>query len=63
MFKITNDEAADITLLRPELPECLVNVVKRCLAKSPEDRYQSGREIKADLDACGPAITFEYGNG
>jgi len=62
MFKITNDDAADITLLRPELPECLVNVINRCLAKSVDDRYSTGREIKADLEACMPAITYEYGN-
>jgi len=62
MFKITNDEAADITLLRPELPDCLVNVVNRSLAKSVDDRFQKGSEMKAALDACGPAINFEYGN-
>jgi len=62
MFKITNDEAADITLLRPELPDCLVKVINRCLAKSVDDRYSTGSEMKADLEACMPAITFEYGN-
>jgi len=62
MFKITNDGPADIKLLRPELPDCMANVIKRSLAKSADDRYQAGNEMKADLDACGPALNFEYGN-
>jgi CHASE2 domain-containing sensor protein/tRNA A-37 threonylcarbamoyl transferase component Bud32 len=62
MFKITNDKPTDITLLRPELPECLVNIVNRCLEKSPDERYQTGAELKADINACIPAIKFQYVN-
>jgi serine/threonine-protein kinase len=62
MFKITNDDPTDITLHRPELPECLVNIVNRTLSKVADERYQTGREMKADLDACMPSINFEYGN-
>ena len=61
MFKITNDAPTDITLLRPELPECLVNIVNRTLAKSADDRYQTGAQLRADIDACMPAIKFQYG--
>jgi serine/threonine-protein kinase len=62
MFKITNEEPSDIKLLRPELPDCLVKIVNRSLSKSTDDRYQTGSEMKADLEACSPAINFEYGN-
>ena len=62
MFKITNEDPTDIKLLRPDLPDCLVNIVNRSLTKSIDDRYQTGYEMKTDLDACGPAINFEYGN-
>ena len=61
MFKITNDAHTDINLLRPELPECMVNVVNRCLAKSPDERYQTGAELKADIDACMPVLNSQYG--
>ena len=62
MFKITNDKQTDITLLKPELPECLANIVNRCLEKSPEDRFQTGGELKTAINECLPAIKFQYVN-
>lgn len=52
MFKITNDEPTDIKLSRPDLPECLVNIVTRSLKKPVDERYQTGAEMKADIDEC-----------
>jgi serine/threonine-protein kinase len=49
MFKIANEEAADIRKLRPELSEHLANVVALSLSKRPETRYQSGDLLAADL--------------
>ena len=49
MFKIANEEAADIRILRPELPENLANVVALALSKRPETRYQTGDQFAADL--------------
>ena len=37
--------------VRPELPQGLDRVVARALAKSPEERYQSARELATDLEA------------
>jgi eukaryotic-like serine/threonine-protein kinase len=51
MFKIANEEAADIRLVRPELPESLANVVALSLSKRPETRYQTGEQFAADLRA------------
>lgn len=34
----------------PELPEYLERIVMRCLMRSPDERYQSAREILNDLD-------------
>ena len=33
----------------PELPELLVGVIERCMRKDPAERYQSAREILAEL--------------
>ncbi len=35
--------------LRPDLPESLVAIIERCLQKDPGQRYQSAREILADV--------------
>ncbi len=39
-------------LLRPDLPEHYVRILFRCLEKNPAARYQSARELLADLDAA-----------
>jgi serine/threonine protein kinase len=40
-----------LTRLRPEIPEALEEIVLRCLAKRPADRFQRADEIVARLDA------------
>ena len=51
MFKIANEEAADVRIIRPELPENLANVVALALSKRPETRYQTGDQFASDLRA------------
>ncbi|MFB0978736.1 MAG: protein kinase, partial [Myxococcota bacterium] len=41
----------DVRDIRPELPDSLASVVNRCLQKAPGDRYQSAREILAEVRA------------
>jgi serine/threonine-protein kinase len=41
----------DVREIRPELPAGLATIVAKCLQKSPETRYQSTREILADVKA------------
>jgi serine/threonine-protein kinase len=43
--------APDVRELRPELPEGLAAVVTRCMQKDPAQRYQSAREILAEVRA------------
>lgn len=49
MFKIANQEAADIRVVRPDISQALADVVARALSKRPEMRYQSGAQFAADL--------------
>ena len=41
----------DVRDLRPELPAGLAAVVSRCMEKDPAQRYQSAREILAEVRA------------
>lgn len=38
--------------INPEIPQVLSDIVLKCLAKNPEDRYQSARGVVADLQIC-----------
>ncbi len=55
MFKIANDPHPDILELRPELaekvPEIAV-ILNKILQKTPETRYQTGKEFATDLRRC-----------
>ncbi|MBE7367416.1 CHASE2 domain-containing protein [Ramlibacter sp. HM2] len=49
MYKIANEEAPDLKVVRPQLPERLAQVVARALAKKPDLRYADGEEFARDL--------------
>ena len=53
MFKIANEEAADIRTLNPAIPEGLAAVLVRAMAKDADQRYQSGEELAAALRPFG----------
>ncbi len=48
LYQILNDDPTEPTYLSPEIPEDLQRIILKCMAKNPEDRYQTVREI---LDA------------
>jgi serine/threonine protein kinase/CHASE2 domain-containing sensor protein len=56
MYKIANEEAPDLRVIRPGLPEQLVQVVARVLAKKPEVRYQDGDQLALDLKAIAASL-------
>jgi eukaryotic-like serine/threonine-protein kinase len=49
MYKIANEEAPDIRIIRSDISERLANVVALSLNKRPETRYQDGAQFAADL--------------
>jgi eukaryotic-like serine/threonine-protein kinase len=52
MYKIANEEAPDIRIIRAEIPQKLADVVATSLSKRPETRYQDGEQFARDLRAA-----------
>lgn len=52
MFKITNEEAPEITTVRDDLPAELVAIIKKSLAKDADERYPDGNQFAAALKTC-----------
>lgn len=52
MFKIANEPPTDILSINPDLPECLVTIINKALAKQVEERYQTGAEMAQALKQC-----------
>jgi serine/threonine-protein kinase len=50
MNAILKEEPADLQTLRPELPAALVRIVERCLEKSPDNRFQSAKDLAFALE-------------
>jgi predicted ATPase len=51
LIAIIREEPKPISLLNPEIPPPLSWVIERCLAKAPENRYFSTRDLVRDLMA------------
>ncbi len=52
MFKIANEPAPDIRLVRKDLPESIALLVALSLSKLPEARYQDGDQFASELRAA-----------
>ncbi len=46
---ILTSEPPPITKIQPLTPPALERVVKRCLAKDPEERWQTARDLTSEL--------------
>src|SRR4029077_166445 len=53
MAKILEVDPPSISSLQPMSPAALDRAVKTCLAKDPEDRWQSARDVKLELEFLG----------
>jgi Tol biopolymer transport system component len=53
MAAILATEPRPLRELQPVTPAALERIVKRCLAKDPDERWQSARDLKAELEWVG----------
>ncbi len=56
---VLRDPPPPLRELRPDLPADLERVVARCLAKDPEARYGSARELRGDLEDLRRGLPLE----
>ena len=50
LSSILRDTPADVTEINPSLPPLLARIIRRCLVKDPERRYQSAKDIRNELE-------------
>jgi Tol biopolymer transport system component len=49
LSSILRDAPSSVTDLNPALPRHLGRIIKRCLAKDPEERYQTSQDLRNEL--------------
>src|SRR5258708_2191180 len=52
LSKILHETPREIRELRPEVPQAIARIVRRCLEKDPALRYPSGKELADELMLC-----------
>ena len=52
IIAVAREEPTPLRDLVKDVPEELKRIVKRCLRKQPEDRYQSIAEVERELEEC-----------
>ena len=50
--RITDEEPRPIRGINPDIPEWLCGIVARLMAKRPDNRFQTAREVSALLERC-----------
>jgi serine/threonine-protein kinase len=59
LIALAHEPPTPLTDLRPEIPVDLADVIMRCLAKNPEDRYQDVAALEQALQACESADDWD----
>ena len=63
IYSILNDEPPGIKTLRPEAPAAVEKVIKKALAKDPEQRYQRIEDLAADVRSVREAARTKTASG
>jgi serine/threonine-protein kinase len=56
LYQILNDQPADLADLTTDCPPELQDVIKKCMAKDPDDRFQNVRQVLDALKAVPGAV-------
>jgi CheY-like chemotaxis protein/tRNA A-37 threonylcarbamoyl transferase component Bud32 len=56
LLKIANEPHTDILAHDAELPDCLVTLVNKALAKNPDQRFQNGEQMARAASVCRRSI-------
>jgi serine/threonine protein kinase len=59
MYNVVEGTPEPISVLRPELPERLVEITLRCLGKKPADRYKNAGELLTELKSIKKSVLRE----
>jgi len=52
MYKIASEPPIDILAVNPALPDCVVTIISKALAKDVAERYRTGEEFAQAIRAC-----------
>src|SRR5438132_1540550 len=63
LHKIIHDDPPPLRELAPDLPPELQRIVRKCLAKDPDERYQSAKDLAIDLRGLKREIDSGVGAG
>jgi serine/threonine protein kinase len=61
LMKHIQEEPAPVESLRPDVPPAVASVIRKLLAKRPEDRYQTPAELVQVLTRLAPTLHVEHG--
>lgn len=50
LSSILKDTPQSVTEIKPSIPRDLAKIIRRCLAKDPERRYQNSKDVRNDLE-------------
>jgi len=52
MYKIANEQPINPVTLNPALPDCLVGIINRALAKQTQERFATGDQMAKAIREC-----------